>query len=172
MQSKSWHKQHFPLYLDDLVEKNQKEVTIHDLDPLALTLLVDFSYTGEIVISEDNVQVRIFIYIFTYILLQSSKMVVLYDWRIIFIFSFHSSLNGVVIPDQVAVFFSVPKSAICEVLLTVSAQIERHSWLEDQWTHFGRTIVIFGERLSKDYSVFEQNLPKVTIVHRQKTFKF
>ena len=43
--------------LDDLVEKNQKEVTIHDLDALALTLLVDFSYTGEIIISEDNVQV-------------------------------------------------------------------------------------------------------------------
>lgn len=43
--------------LDDLVEKNQKEVTIHDLDALALTLLVDFAYTGEIVISEDNVQV-------------------------------------------------------------------------------------------------------------------
>lgn len=40
------------------MEKKQKEVTIHDLDPLALTLLVDFSYTGEIVISEDNVQVR------------------------------------------------------------------------------------------------------------------
>ena len=39
------------------MEKNQKEVTIHDLDPLALTLLVDFSYTGEIIISEDNVQV-------------------------------------------------------------------------------------------------------------------
>lgn len=45
------------MFNDDLVEKNQKEVTIHDLDPLALTLLVDFSYTGEIVISEDNVQV-------------------------------------------------------------------------------------------------------------------
>ena len=42
------------------MEKNQKEVTIHDLDPLALTLLVDFSYTGEIVISEDNVQVSYF----------------------------------------------------------------------------------------------------------------
>ena len=42
---------------DDLVEKNQKEITIHDLDALALTLLVDFAYTGEIVISEDNVQV-------------------------------------------------------------------------------------------------------------------
>ena len=50
----------FSLFSDDLVEKNQKEVTIHDLDPLALTLLVDFSYTGEIVISEDNVQVSHF----------------------------------------------------------------------------------------------------------------
>ena len=47
------------LFSDDLVEKNQKEITIHDLDALALTLLVDFAYTGEIVISEDNVQVRI-----------------------------------------------------------------------------------------------------------------
>ena len=46
------------LFSDDLVEKNQKEITIHDLDALALTLLVDFAYTGEIVISEDNVQVR------------------------------------------------------------------------------------------------------------------
>ena len=47
------------LFSDDLVEKNQKEITIHDLDALALTLLVDFAYTGEIVISEDNVQVLI-----------------------------------------------------------------------------------------------------------------
>jgi kelch-like protein 17 (actinfilin) len=44
-------------FADDLVEKNQTEVTIHDIDVLALTLLVDFSYTGEIVITEDNVQV-------------------------------------------------------------------------------------------------------------------
>ena len=42
---------------DDLVEKSQSSVTIHDLDSLALTLLVDFSYTGEIVITEENVQV-------------------------------------------------------------------------------------------------------------------
>ena len=49
----------FDFFSDDLVEKNQKEITIHDLDALALTLLVDFAYTGEIVISEDNVQVRI-----------------------------------------------------------------------------------------------------------------
>ncbi len=41
-----------------MVEKNQTEVTIHDIDVLALTLLVDFSYTGEIVITEDNVQVN------------------------------------------------------------------------------------------------------------------
>ena len=33
------------------------KVTIHDVAPLALTLLVDFSYTGELVVSEDNVQV-------------------------------------------------------------------------------------------------------------------
>ena len=56
--TKSWHWTSSSLLSsDDLVEKNQKEVTIHDLDPLALTLLVDFSYTGEIIISEDNVQV-------------------------------------------------------------------------------------------------------------------
>jgi hypothetical protein len=48
----------FP-FSDDLIEKNQTEVTIHDIDVLALTLLVDFSYTGEIVITEDNVQVNI-----------------------------------------------------------------------------------------------------------------
>lgn len=46
-----------PTVSDDLVEKSQSSVTIHDLDSLALTLLVDFSYTGEIVITEENVQV-------------------------------------------------------------------------------------------------------------------
>ena len=35
------------------------KVTIHDVAPLALTLLVDFSYTGELVVSEDNVQVSV-----------------------------------------------------------------------------------------------------------------
>ena len=33
------------------------EITIHDVDALALTLLVDFAYTGELVVCEDNVQV-------------------------------------------------------------------------------------------------------------------
>ena len=39
------------------MEKSLAEVTIHDVAPLALTLLVDFSYTGELVVSEENVQV-------------------------------------------------------------------------------------------------------------------
>ena len=34
------------------------EITIHDVDALALTLLVDFAYTGELVVCEENVQVR------------------------------------------------------------------------------------------------------------------
>ena len=45
------------IYLDDLAEKSRHEVVIHDVDPLALTLLVDFAYTGEIVVTEENVQV-------------------------------------------------------------------------------------------------------------------
>ncbi len=44
--------------VDDLAEKQQKEVVLHDIDPLALTLLVEFAYTGEILITEENVQVR------------------------------------------------------------------------------------------------------------------
>ena len=41
-----------------MAEKNLPEITIHDVDPLALTLLVDFAYTGELAVCEDNVQVR------------------------------------------------------------------------------------------------------------------
>ena len=49
-----------PLYFtDDMAEASQAEVTIHCVDPLALTLLVDFSYTGELAVCEDNVQVRV-----------------------------------------------------------------------------------------------------------------
>ena len=40
-----------------MAEASQAEVTIHCVDPLALTLLVDFSYTGELAVCEDNVQV-------------------------------------------------------------------------------------------------------------------
>lgn len=38
-------------------EKDKSSITMHDVDPGALQLLVDFAYTGEILISEDNVQV-------------------------------------------------------------------------------------------------------------------
>ena len=41
-----------------MAEASQAEVTIHCVDPLALTLLVDFSYTGELAVCEENVQVR------------------------------------------------------------------------------------------------------------------
>ena len=40
-----------------MAEKTLAEITIHDVDPLALTLLVDFAYTGELAVCEDNVQV-------------------------------------------------------------------------------------------------------------------
>ena len=42
-----------------MTEKNLSEITIHDVDPLALTLLVNFSYTGELSVCEDNVQVKL-----------------------------------------------------------------------------------------------------------------
>lgn len=45
------------MFNDDLVEKSMSEITIHDVDALALTLLVDFAYTGELVVCEENVQV-------------------------------------------------------------------------------------------------------------------
>ena len=47
----------YSLFVDDMAEKNLRDITIHDVDPLALTLLVDFSYTGELSVCEDNVQV-------------------------------------------------------------------------------------------------------------------
>ncbi|PNF39480.1 Kelch-like protein 17 [Cryptotermes secundus] len=47
----------YAMFNDDLVEKLQEEVTLHDVDAAALQQLVDYSYTGEILITEDNVQV-------------------------------------------------------------------------------------------------------------------
>jgi kelch-like protein 17 (actinfilin) len=41
-----------------MAEKLQHEVTLRDVDAAALQQLVDYSYTGEILITEDNVQVR------------------------------------------------------------------------------------------------------------------
>lgn len=44
----------------EMSEKDKSSITMHDVDAGALQLLVDFAYTGEILISEDNVQVRKF----------------------------------------------------------------------------------------------------------------
>jgi len=46
------------VFAGDMAEKASSEVTLHDIDPLALQQLVDYVYTGEIVITEENVQVR------------------------------------------------------------------------------------------------------------------
>ena len=40
------------------------------------------------------------------------------------------------------------------ITTTLSAQIERHSWLERQEIHFGRTMVIFGEKLLQKLQYF------------------
>lgn len=40
-----------------MLERNKVNVTLHNIDPSALRQLIDYVYTGEITISEDNVQV-------------------------------------------------------------------------------------------------------------------
>ncbi|KAJ1522807.1 hypothetical protein ONE63_001961 [Megalurothrips usitatus] len=45
------------MFNDDMVEKVRPEVTLHDVDGVALRQLIEYSYTGEILITEDNVQV-------------------------------------------------------------------------------------------------------------------
>ncbi|XP_071447605.1 kelch-like protein 17 [Hetaerina americana] len=47
----------YAMFNDDMAEKLQCEVTLHDIDSSALHLLVDYAYSGEILITEDNVQV-------------------------------------------------------------------------------------------------------------------
>lgn len=42
---------------DDMIERNSVNITLHDVDPTALRQLIDYTYTGEITITEDNVQV-------------------------------------------------------------------------------------------------------------------
>jgi len=43
---------------DDMLERNCDHVTLHDVDPTALRQLIDYTYSGEITITEDNVQVN------------------------------------------------------------------------------------------------------------------
>lgn len=46
------------IHTDDMIERNSVTVTLHDVDSTALQQLIDYAYTGEITITEDNVQVR------------------------------------------------------------------------------------------------------------------
>lgn len=43
--------------LDDMLERNKEVVELHEVDAPSLKQLIDFAYTGEIVITEENVQV-------------------------------------------------------------------------------------------------------------------
>jgi BTB/POZ domain len=42
---------------DDMLERNKEVVELHDIDAPSLNQLIDFAYTGEIIITEENVQV-------------------------------------------------------------------------------------------------------------------
>lgn len=44
-------------FVDDMAEKLQSEVELHDVDLSALQLLVEYSYTGQVHITDENVQV-------------------------------------------------------------------------------------------------------------------
>jgi BTB/POZ domain len=42
---------------DDMLERNKDVVELHEIDAPSLNQLIDFAYTGEIIITEENVQV-------------------------------------------------------------------------------------------------------------------
>lgn len=43
--------------IGDMKEHNSNEITLHDMDATAVELLVEYGYTGQIIITPDNVQV-------------------------------------------------------------------------------------------------------------------
>lgn len=44
-------------YVDDMAEKTQKAITIFEIDSDAMKQLIDYAYAGDILITEENVQV-------------------------------------------------------------------------------------------------------------------
>lgn len=42
-------------HLDDMLEKNMSTISIHDVDPQAMKCLIEYAYTGQLVITEENV---------------------------------------------------------------------------------------------------------------------
>lgn len=47
----------FAMFNGDMREHDQDQIELHDLDPAAAELLIEYSYTGQITITPDNVQV-------------------------------------------------------------------------------------------------------------------
>ena len=47
----------FAMFTGELSESKQTNVTMKDVDPLALEMLLEFAYTAEIQVTEENVQV-------------------------------------------------------------------------------------------------------------------
>lgn len=47
----------FNAHSDDMLERNKDVVELHDVEAQSLKQLIDFAYTGEIDITEENVQV-------------------------------------------------------------------------------------------------------------------
>lgn len=48
---------------DDMLERNKDVVELHDIDAPSLKQLIDFAYTGECIITEENVQVGLLNYL-------------------------------------------------------------------------------------------------------------
>ncbi|KAJ6643984.1 Kelch-like protein 17 [Pseudolycoriella hygida] len=47
----------YAMFNDDMLERNSVSITLHDVDPTALRQLIEYTYSGELTITEDNVQV-------------------------------------------------------------------------------------------------------------------
>lgn len=47
----------FSYAADDMLERDKEVVELHDIDATSIQQLIDFAYTGEIIITEENVQV-------------------------------------------------------------------------------------------------------------------
>jgi kelch-like protein 2/3 len=46
------------MFTGDLAEAKSDRITLQEIDPKALTQLIDFVYTSEIHVTEENVQVK------------------------------------------------------------------------------------------------------------------
>lgn len=65
------------MFTGELAESRQTEVTIRDIDELAMELLIDFCYSSNIVVEEGNVQTLLpagTIFLFKYFINQLSHL--------------------------------------------------------------------------------------------------